>query len=311
MTDKESQPPQASAAKGRKPSLQSTTQSEQEAWKCQQCNNVFRKKTDKVLECDYCSNHYCIGCLNMPASLYNHLSNRPDIKWFCNDCNATVEKNLKVDREIEEKCRLFMQQFEDRVVKLEEKTENMVTVDIVKQVVQDEIGNTRPTGEGQGNVVSETVKEMNERDKRKNNVIFYNMPEPNTNIKEDKSKQDKAKVTELAHKIDVNLTSDSIEKLTRIGKKLEGENKHRPLLVTLKDDSTKKKLFKNFGKLRDEGTSDQENIAINHDMTPKEREELTALKEKAQEKENKSEGKFIYRVRGPPWARYIKKIQVN
>jgi len=38
----------------------------------------------------------------MPTALYNHLSNRPDIKWFCTNCNETVEKNLKADREIEE-----------------------------------------------------------------------------------------------------------------------------------------------------------------------------------------------------------------
>ena len=36
---------------------------------------------------------------------------------------------------------------------------------------------------------------------------------------------------ELAKDIDINLGNDNITKLSRIGKKLEGEEKHRPLLV--------------------------------------------------------------------------------
>jgi hypothetical protein len=43
-------------------------------------------------------------------------------------------------------------------------------------------------------------------------------------------------------------------------------------------------------------------------MTPKEREEIKAMVEEAKKKEESSSGKFIFRVRGPPWNRYIKKM---
>ena len=78
---------------------------------------------------------------------------------------------------------------------------------------------------------------------------------------------------ELAKNIDINLANDNITKLSRISKKLEGEEKHRPLLVTFSNDDIKRKLFKNFVRLRseDEVTGDNEsgikNISINHDMT--------------------------------------------
>ena len=72
-------------------------------------------------------------------------------------------------------------------------------------------------------------------------------------------------------------------------------------------------MFKNFAKLRVEENPEQtesgeNSIGISHDMTPKEREELNQMKEKAKQKEENSQGKFRYRVRGPPWAMYIKRL---
>jgi hypothetical protein len=45
---------------------------------------------------------------------------------------------------------------------------------------------------------------------------------------------------ELDKTIDINLANDNITELTRIGKKLEGEEKHRPLLVTFSNDDIKR-----------------------------------------------------------------------
>ena len=44
-------------------------------------------------------------------------------------------------------------------------------------------------------------------------------------------------------------------------------------------------------------------------MTKKQKEELKQMVEQAKEKENEDQsGEFMYRVRGPPWSRFIKKI---
>jgi hypothetical protein len=43
---------------------------------------TLRKKNDKLLECDYCSKHVCIQCLDMTVKCYNQLSSRVDIKWL-------------------------------------------------------------------------------------------------------------------------------------------------------------------------------------------------------------------------------------
>ena len=72
----------------------------------------------------------------------------------------------------------------------------------------------------------------------------------------------------------------------------------------------KKDLFKNLSKLRDV-TGYLAGLSLDHDMTPKEREETKTMQAEEKTKEEKSAGKFIYRVRGPPWNRYIKRMSKN
>ena len=50
-------------------------------------------------------------------------------------------------------------------------------------------------------------------------------------------------------------------------------------------------------------------IKVNHDMIKLEREEGKLMYEKAKEMTNQSEGKYHYRVRGPPWKRRIVKLE--
>ena len=103
----------------------------------------------------------------------------------------------------------------------------------------------------------------------------------------------------------VNITKDSLEKIIRLGKITE--DKDRPLLITLKEETKKREIFQNLNKLREVG-SPLQNVIIMHDLTLKQKEELKEKIEEAREKENKDElGEYMYRVRGPPWSWYIKK----
>ena len=66
----------------------------------------------------------------------------------------------------------------------------------------------------------------------------------------------------------VNITEDSLEKIIRLGKITE--DKDRPLLITLKEETKKREIFQNLNKLR-EGGSPLENVIIMHDLTPKQK----------------------------------------
>lgn len=299
--------------------LKSHGGSESDGWVCELCDLNFRKKQDKILECDYCSKHYCIQCLDMKASFYSQIGNRPDVKWFCPKCHEQVEKNLRADREIEEKCRQFLQSFEHRIETLESQAKHFVTAEQVKELISSESNNKTndpwPMSDSQANaesVSADVLKEIAEREKRKNNAIIFRVPEPQTNLKIDRINADINYMKDLAHQIDLELHNEDIVKVTRLGKKetKEGETinpKCRPLLVTFTNENIKRKLFQNAGKLRD-ADSGFRNVSIDHDMTQKEREETRALKDEAKKREDLSSGKYIFRVRGPPWNRYIKRF---
>jgi hypothetical protein len=120
-------------------------------------------------------------------------------------------------------------------------------------------------------------------------------------------------VKEIGAHIDVNIKDDDIVRVIRLGKKVdnntsEGENTHttrsRPLLITFSNESVKKTLFQNVSKLRDI-TGELAAVSVDPDMTPQKQK---TIEEEATRKEESSAGKFIFRVRGPLWNRYIKKM---
>ena len=102
------------------------------------------------------------------------------------------------------------------------------------------------------------------------------------------------------------MTNDNIERAIRLGKVTEDQD--RPLLITLKDENKKCEVFQNLSKLQDAGAPFNK-VIITHDLTKKQKEELKDKIQEAQDKESKDElGEFMYRVQGPPWSWYIKKI---
>ena len=67
-------------------------------------------------------------------------------------------------------------------------------------------------------------------------------------------------------------------------------------------------VFQNLSKLWDAGTPFNK-VIITHDLTKKQKWELKDKIQEAQGKESKDGlGEFMFRVRGPPWSWYIKKI---
>ena len=110
---------------------------------------------------------------------------------------------------------------------------------------------------------------------------MFRVPEPTTNVKLERINTDLKLVKEIGAHIDVNIMDDDIVRVIRLGKKVdnntsEGENTHttrsRPLSITFSNENVKKTLFQNVSKLRDI-TGELAAISVDHDMTPKVREE--------------------------------------
>ena len=101
---------------------------------------------------------------------------------------------------------------------------------------------------------------------------------------------------------------ENIIKITRLGKKKENGDP-RPLLITLSDETVKRNIMRNLYRLKN-GPDDTKNIKVNHDMSPAEREEAKKLYEECKRLQSMDQSEnWIYRVRGPPWDRKIKKLK--
>ena len=82
------------------------------------------------------------------------------------------------------------------------------------------------------------------------------------------------------------------------------------MLVEFVSGEEKKYIFNKLYKLRD-APADLKSVSVCHDMTRAQREADKILVEKAKRFEQQCSENYIFRVRGPPHKRVIKKIPVT
>ncbi|KAH3786673.1 hypothetical protein DPMN_164781 [Dreissena polymorpha] len=97
----------------------STPNESTEGWICKLCKKKFTEDSVKIMQCEYCSEYYCSTCLKLSNADYESFKN-PLFHWFCPSCDAKVMRNVKQERDIEERCAAWMNKMEIRKVKLEE-----------------------------------------------------------------------------------------------------------------------------------------------------------------------------------------------
>lgn len=302
-----------------------------EAWTCDTCEVVFQSDQSKLLECEYCKTHRCIKCLNMPALCYKGISGREDSPWFCNNCLSKTLKCIREVKSIEERCNEFMRKFEEQVNSRFDKLEHNLgsyrsELDEVKEVIGEiKSFSTAKTPDWQRtdpisptSVITQATKEVQSRVDRRNNILVFNVPESDSNIKDQVVKNDTDVFLEMCNIVEADVQENDIGYLKRIGKKnqkriIKGEEKTvpRPLLITLCNENVKHKVMKNVHKLRN-ADEKYSLMSVKHDMTQEEREQDKKLRAEAKDKQEKDKtGNFLYLVRGMPWERHIQKIKIR
>ena len=288
--------------------------SEDDGWICTICSVLHTSTDAKLLECDRCRDKFCIKCLNKTDDEYEVMKN-PDIMWFCPGCREKIEKNIITERKIEELCKEMMLNYEQRICALEEEIKNKCSKEDVQKIVSEtlkeimknrppaEIDETRETNPG---MVESLITEVNERKTRENNIVFFGISEINSEIKEERTKRDIKAVKEVASACGVNFEDSDVQHTRRLGKYDPGKMK-RPLLVTVKNPDRKRELFKTAHKIKESKFKD---VRIANDLTKTERDKERELFNAAKRmQEEDLSGNFLYRVRGPPWARKVIKIR--
>ena len=232
------------------------------AWRCEECGKLFRSDKDRVLECEFCEKHYCIRCLKYKPGEYEAMQ-KPGCVWFCLPCKPKIEKNILNEKVIEERCQFYFESINARLDEVERKLEGKCDENQVKEMIRKTMEDGQRDAPIQGQVIigaaendktlKDTLKEVQDQKGRETNFLIFRAPEPQTNLKEVREREDLKLVEGLCNEVcqaNINIDED-IVKTIRLGKKSEeGENKNRPLLVIMKDSGSKERVFKKLSNLK-------------------------------------------------------------
>lgn len=299
-----------------------------ENWKCEVCTQVFSKDDDKVVQCEYCNKFYCIKCLEISDNEYNSFSN-PALHWFCPKCETKVMKNLRVDQEVEARCKAFFKMMEDRMNKLESDIKEKPSVSQVESMIADalstqaqgHIDNTSKDSETIEETINSKVSEIRDSAAREKNIIVFGIDESEATEASERKEDDTNVMIDLFKAVEVD--PDTIKNVVRLGKKKKPEDfeaegeiqvaKARPVKVTLLNVESKQLLMKSLSKLKNTPPESKlRNLSVTHDMSQAERDKNKekVLEAKALNEKEKS-GKVKFIVKGPPWERKVVKIRVK
>ena len=303
---------------------------------CGRCRKLV-KQGDCALECEVCRQWYHIKCEEVPKQQYKLMMeiNQPQSKkakgklmlhWFCATCNcSTVDfmTGLSIQQGRLDQIERRVEGMETEAKTTKEKIEKIE--ERVSKIEETQTQNNRSDGApGSSNMeggelnqiirkkLEEHTAEQRARNSRTNNVIVFNLPEPDGGSPQEKMNKDLDAFNKLTKEGCKNEVKKSeIEKCYRLGK--QENNKTRPLLVKLKDDENntkKKKLFLSLQTLR-QHKGRYENVRIGHDLTKTQREDHKEMIEKAKkmDEEDADSENYIHLVRGPPDNLEIRRIK--
>lgn len=130
---------------------------------------------------------------------------------------------------------------------------------------------------------------IREREKRKSNVIIYNLPESRADDGETKKTQEAESIKKVCDSADIQF---EIEHFIRLGEKKGPNARPRPLKVVLQNEADKQKLVRNGTKLK---VSDElGSVSITPDYTVRQRQ-LNSQMKAGEAKWRATDPSFTYR----------------
>ena len=147
--------------------------------------------------------------------------------------------------------------------------------------------------------LEEIISEINERNLRKKNVIFFNVGEQSSTLsKDDRINKERSDISEIVNTICPEIHTDNIS-FHRLGKFNANSNKPRPIKITFPNQDPVHKLIKNASKLKQNNTFKK--VSIVFDRTPKQTSYYQELKQQLADREERGEQNLkIKYVQGMP-----------
>lgn len=292
------------------------------------CGNPVLEE-QKGVQCDKCSNWYHLACQLIPADAYLALQNFPILTWLCTDCKSTLAKQSRVgeklvhlenkvaglDISLREHMKLAqasLKEIESGMIQQSALTKRALHeqeklkasyADVVRNTCTEAVASiqknaTPPKPQQAINIGSQAAHEISgmldnfmDREKRKLNVVVYNLPEQGDadDSAADKNQKDVSKLCSIIRsELSVNIR---VKKAFRVGRRMP--ERPRLLIVTLESVEAKMELLKLASQLR--SSDEWRTLYINPDLTQKEREEGKRLRQELATRRNAGEKNLYIR----------------
>ena len=265
---------------------------------CGTCTQECDDKKRSIM-CNYCERWFHSQCVNLEDEVYDFMMKRlKSLKWFCEACDVKVDEAIEKSTSLEKQTKSLqvgMVNMEKRLAAVESKV--------------------------QGAVHKEIHTALNERadiDRRKCNLVVYNLPEVNIPDEDDqqkttawdtdvrRTKDTEALVALIQNELKINMTLAGKPKITnavRLGRRLidnKPRTTPRPIKITFSDIDTKREVLTNSKKLRESTDITLKGVFFNPDLTAEQRkkdkqlrDEMWEIREKQQKNVIIQKGKIV------------------
>jgi len=284
--------------------------------KCSECDLEI-VDTVRALNCDRCSKPSawkCADCIGISPGTYDAVIADADaakfLFWFCDSCKQSCHEEERDDRVLH-----TLQSLVDQVSTMEKKLDSKVDVERVDsleaRVMQIEEQLTHQEREcyaddGRLNKLEKQitgivaanqkdmvppnagadVDELRDRERRKNNIIVFNVGESTKDDSEERKQDDEAEVHNILFELNV---ASNLSNPVRLGPKRDDSQYPRPLRITVENETTKWNILREAKNLSKSGEEAYKKVYIKKDMTPTEREKDAELRKQLWEKRKQAE----------------------
>lgn len=218
---------------------------------------------------------------------------------FANQISAIVVQNLRSEFEKVNKQLVTLEtkinniEKENAILNTDNKNLRSKLNDLEQQIKNKNI----PEDSGHNHQFDEIVQEINEREKRKRNVLIFGISEEHNSGNQTRANQDKQLVNRIFNSISIS-ESENISAI-RVGKFDPNKNVPRPLKVTVSDESVVHDIIHKAKNLR--SMNNYKNVNISLDRTPRQIELYRAVKGQLSERIAAGETNLrIKYIRGVP-----------
>lgn len=277
---------------------------------CLKCNQQV-KKNCKAIQCSFCEYWVHIECGEISETLYKEMCKRADTHghfWVCMSCKST---SFVFRRELDK--------LNQRMVNAEERIQtNIDNLETTNQSVSTVKARVDRLEEQRNQDVAKTqdsvFEELSERENRRTNLVFHNIPEPTSQIAEERKGADTEVVMDITGTLKLKLDKENIKFMTRLGgaKDRPESATPRPLLVGWNNEGIKDSILMNARFLKG---SKYERVSVVPDLTKRQRDDEEKQRREANRlNANLSEEESLnweWRLIGPRGCRRLQKTRIR